>query len=137
MSSCGLGAHDACEIADGLCANGALIKFDISQNRLYAEGTKLVAQALKNNQVMTDLNLSSNEMTDDGNYGTDLSGVIAIGNAIPTIGAMAKFTFSGYTINGQGPPVTIETSMTKADFSGKKLGPSGAIMLAAFLPKCQ
>ena len=46
---------------------------------------------------------------------------------------MAKFTFSGYTYK-EGPPVTIETSMTEADFSSKKLGPSGAIMLAAFLP---
>ena len=34
-------------------------------------------------------------------------------------------------------PVTIETSMTEADFSGKYLMASGAIMLAAFLPKCQ
>ena len=33
--------------------------------------------------------------------------------------------------------VTIETSMTKADFSDKDLGVSGAIMLAAFLPKCR
>ena len=49
---------------------------------------------------------------------------------------MAKFTFSGYTYE-EGPPVTIETSMTKVDFSNKNLGTSGAIMLASFLPKCQ
>ena len=50
--------------------------------------------------------------------------------------AITKFTFSGHTYK-EGPPVTIETSMTEADFSKKKLGISGAIMLAAFLPKCQ
>ena len=52
-------------------------------------------------------------------------------------GAMAKFTFSGRVGKTQGLPVTIETSMTEADFSKKLLGASGAIMLAAFLPKCQ
>jgi hypothetical protein len=55
---------------------------------------------------------------------------------------MAKFTFSGMVGTNEGPPVTIlvvtiETSMTEADFSKKKLGTSGAIMLAAFLPKCR
>jgi hypothetical protein len=32
---------------------------------------------------------------------------------------------------------TIEVSMTEADLSNKKLGPSEAEILAAFLPKCQ
>ena len=50
-------------------------------------------------------------------------------------GAMKKLTISG--IEFWSKPVTIETSMTEADFSDKKLGASGAIMLAAFLPKCQ
>ena len=50
---------------------------------------------------------------------------------------MAKFTFSGMIRAYEGPPVTIETSMTEADFSKKMLGTSGAIMLAAFLPKCR
>ena len=52
-------------------------------------------------------------------------------------GALEKFTFSGMVGNSEGPPVTIETSMTEADFSGKILGASGGIMLAAFLPKCR
>ena len=32
---------------------------------------------------------------------------------------------------------TMKTSMTEADFSDKQLGASGAIIVAAFLPKCQ
>ena len=67
--------------------------------------------------------------------GSKPEGVIAISNAIPTMGAMKKLTISGD--KPYSKPVTIETTMTKADFSQKKLGPSGAIMLAAFLPKCQ
>ena len=51
------------------------------------------------------------------------------------IRALAKFTFSGD--HQYSKPVTLETTMTKANFSGKFLQASGAIMLAAFLPKCQ
>ena len=43
-------------LADGLGANGALVKFDISNNKIRAEGGKALAEALKNNQVMTELN---------------------------------------------------------------------------------
>ena len=48
---------------------------------------------------------------------------------------MTKLTISGDDYNSK--PVTIETSMTEADFSGKYLQASGAMMLAAFLPKCR
>jgi hypothetical protein len=49
-------------------------------------------------------------------------------------GAISKFTFSGD--KSYNMPVTMETAMTVADFSGKNLSVSGAIMLSAFLPKC-
>ena len=48
---------------------------------------------------------------------------------------MEKLTISGD--EHWSKPVTMETSMTEADFSDKVLGVSGAIMLAAFLPKCR
>jgi hypothetical protein len=32
-------------------------------------------------------------------------------------------------------PVTIDTTLTEADFSGAKLGVSGAIIVSAFIPK--
>jgi hypothetical protein len=50
-------------------------------------------------------------------------------------GAMSKFTFSGDYSDSK--PVTMTTTMTEADFSGKALGVSGSMMVAAFLPKCQ
>ena len=55
---------------------------------------------------------------------------------------MKKLTVSGDPYKEDGnwkhaPAVTIEASMVEADFSGKHLGASGAILLAAFLPKCQ
>jgi hypothetical protein len=61
-------------------------------------------------------------------------GIIAIAGPIPDMGAISQFTFSGDRRDSK--PVTMETSMTEADFSGKGLGLSGAIMLSAFLPKC-
>jgi hypothetical protein len=49
--------------------------------------------------------------------------------------ALSTFTFSGDCSRSE--PVTMETTMTEADFSGKELGVSGGMMVAAFLPKCQ
>jgi Ran GTPase-activating protein (RanGAP) involved in mRNA processing and transport len=62
-------------------------------------------------------------------------GVIAVANAIKDMGALSTFTFSGDYSSSK--PVTMETTMTEADFSGKALGVSGGMMVAAFLPKCQ
>jgi hypothetical protein len=43
-------------------------------------------------------------------------------------------TFCGYDQYGrEGGAVTIDTSMTEADLSGKRLGTSGAQILAAFM----
>jgi hypothetical protein len=63
-----------------------------------------------------------------------MSGVVALADVIPGMGALSKFTFSGDDSDSR--PVTMETSMTTADFSRKGLYASGAIMLSAFLPKC-
>jgi hypothetical protein len=96
-----------------------------------------------------------------GNMGNetelDMSGKMrGAGDAIMLVaeivdnGAISSFTFSGNDdmVIGMGPyrfydgnwkdapAVTMETSMTEADFSGEHLGVSGAIMLSAFLPKC-
>ena len=106
-----------------------MTKFDISSNDLRAEGTKLLAAALKGNQIVTELNISSNNM----NYGSawgDMSGIIALVNVISDMGAMSSFTF------GDRQAVTMTTTMTEMDFSGKELGVSEAIMISAFLPKC-
>ena len=38
---------------------------------------------------------------------------------------------------GDQQAVTMKTDITEADLSGKELGASDAVVLAAFLPKCQ
>merc|ERR1712216_533723 len=76
---------------------GALTKFDISDNTILADGGKALAAALKNNQVMKELNLASNRLgqRDGGRrWETDLSGVVAISDAIPTMGALVSLDLS-------------------------------------------
>ena len=79
------------------------------------------------------INISNNRLgrQRQGYSTVDLSGVIALANTIPTMGALETITF------GDKQAVTMKTDMTEADFSSKQLGASGAIIVAAFLPKCQ
>jgi hypothetical protein len=58
-----------------------------------------------------------------------------LAGVVKDMGALSTFTFQGD--DSSSGPVTMETTMTGADFSGKKLGTSGSMMVAAFLPKCQ
>jgi hypothetical protein len=69
------------------------------------------------------------------------AGIIAVAGAVKDMEAILQFTCSGESFHDgsswrDAPAVTMETSMTEADFSGQHLGVSGAIMLSAFLPKC-
>merc|ERR1712094_88199 len=50
---------------------------------------------------------------------------------VSNIGALETITF------GESQAVAMSTSMAEADFSGKELLESGAIIVAAFLPQCQ
>jgi hypothetical protein len=121
-------------IANAIPDMRALLSLDISSNNISAEGTKLLAKAIEGNQTMTSLNISSNDVTYDGKKYGDMSGVAALADVLPGMGAMSQFTFDG---DRSLKPITMEISMTKAYFSAKGLGKSGAILVvAAFLPKC-
>ena len=80
----------------------ALVKLDISNNKIQAEGGKALAEALKNNQVMTELNISNNKLEQNTKRDADLSGVIAIGDAIPTMGAMTSLDISANDLRAEG-----------------------------------
>jgi Leucine-rich repeat (LRR) protein len=91
----GDGPGFAMELAVGIRDNGALTKFDISKCELMAEGGKVLAAGLKGNQVITELNISDNElgMKSDG-ISAEMSGIIAIADAIPDMGAMTRLNLS-------------------------------------------
>jgi hypothetical protein len=116
--------------------NGLMTKLDFSSNILCAEGGKCLATALKGNHVMKELDISCNYLAEDSNEVPCMSGVVAIANAIPDIGALSKLTFSG-GIQGvygweEGDAVTLESGMTEANFSNKKLGVPGAMIISAW-----
>ena len=95
-----------------------------------------MAHALANNSTLKELDVSSNVWKERGRDKGDGPGFVqelAVG--LIDNGAMSKFTFSGDYSDSK--PVTMTTTMTEADFSGKALGVSGSMMVAAFLPKCQ
>ena len=117
------------------------VKFDISNSNVCAAGGKALAAALNANQVMTELNLACNSLGLVKQFsGADLSGVIAISDAIPTMGALVKFTFGGdaYLDTKQmkmvtPEPATLEVGMTEADLSNKNLGAGGAVIVGAWI----
>jgi hypothetical protein len=84
------------------------------------------------NTALPDLDLSSKGLSEQ-----DAPKVApTVADSLRANGAMmTKLTISGDKTYSE--PVTIETCKTEADFSGKFLNASGAIKLAAFLPKCQ
>ena len=123
-------------LADAIGANTTLTSLNVSDNDLHAVGGKVIAEALRENQSMAELCLAGNHLgITESHSAADMSGVMAIATAITTMGALTKLTISGD--QSYCEPVTVEASMTEADFSSKYLMASGAIMLAAFLPKCQ
>jgi hypothetical protein len=116
------------------------------------EGPKVIADAIRDMRALTSLDMSNSQLVGQKGTGAfetkrdywgetqveimepDISGVVTLANAIKDMRGISQFTFSG---DGRGStPVTMEISMTEADFSAKGLGISGAIMVVAFLPKC-
>jgi hypothetical protein len=111
-----------------------LTHLDISNNELRAKGGEILAKALNGNQVMAELDISDNGLAEDEDGDSDMSGIIALADAILGMVTLLKFTFSGPFFWSK--PVTMITTMTEANFGGKSLGSSGSILVAAFLPKC-
>jgi hypothetical protein len=100
---------------------GALTKFDISTNTLYAAGAKALLKGLKGNQVMTEFNLAGNELCKaPGNFfGTnaDMSGIIALASIIPSMGALSKLDARDNTI----PPAKKALLQGACDANGVSL----------------
>jgi Leucine-rich repeat (LRR) protein len=122
-------------IANAIKDMRALSVLSLKKNNLCnQEAGKALSEMLAVNTVLKELDVSENTY-----YKCDSAGFaqeLAVG--ISDNGALSTFTFSGEEY-GSSRPVTMETTMTEADFSGKELGVSGGMLVAAraFLPKCQ
>lgn len=86
------------QVANVIPTMGSLVTFNLSKNGLCAAGAKILAKALTNNQNMTELNLSSNYLGRTHPSGirgdADLSGIIAIGDALLTMGSLTRLDVS-------------------------------------------
>jgi hypothetical protein len=116
---------------------GALSSLNLASNAILSkESGRALADALKTNSVLTELDVSDNQDKSGSLDGAGFAKELAVG--IKDNGALSKFTFSGdqsgWSDNSKNSkPVTVGLGMTKADFSGKVLGVSGAIILAAWI----
>jgi hypothetical protein len=135
-------------ICNAILTMTALTSLNILNNNLLADGGKALAEALKGNNVMQELNLSFNDLGYDSNYDSDMSGVIAISDAIPTMGALvsANILYNGIGVEQAKVIADIlkehptlkslcgnkgdETELNMAGSRGKRMGADGAIMLA-------
>jgi hypothetical protein len=112
LSGRGMDADDAIILASELPDEGAMTKLDISFNDIRAEGGKALAAGLKGNQVIQELNISDNELTKNSNCDADTSGVIAIADAIPGMGALASLDlFRNNICNGGVASITTALKM--------------------------
>jgi hypothetical protein len=70
----------------------------LKSNNLHADGGKALAEGLKGNTVITELDISSNVLGRD----EDMSGVIALADAIPDMGALTKLDACSNDIGDDG-----------------------------------
>jgi Leucine-rich repeat (LRR) protein len=61
----------------------------LKSNGLCADGGKALAKGLKGNTVITELGISSNDLGENSDYEPDMSGVIALADAIPDMTALS------------------------------------------------
>jgi Ran GTPase-activating protein (RanGAP) involved in mRNA processing and transport len=129
---------------DHTSVNRAITSLDVSNNSFCAEGTKLLAEALTSNQIMTELNVSSNYMAGYPAY-DDMTGATALADAIADMGAILSVNVLFNDISAEQAHAlanvlkehaTLKSlcgnkgNETELDISGKDIGAGGAIMLA-------
>jgi hypothetical protein len=128
-----------------------MTKFDISSNDFRAEGGKALAEGLKGNQVIKELNFSGNKLGYDPSGYTGTSGIIAIADVIPGMGAMTSLHIGMNHIPEKEMTEIIalamgtasmellcevpikDKSLTELDVSSKSLGTEGALVVAEYL----
>jgi hypothetical protein len=123
----------------------------LKANGLYAEGGKALAFGLKGNQGITELDISSNRLGWKGYKDPDMSGLIALANAFPDMGAMTSLHVGMNSIPEKEMKEIIviamskdsmkllcevpikDKALTELDVSGKSLGTEGALVVAECL----
>jgi hypothetical protein len=137
ISRCNLGASGGVHLAGVIKDMEAISSVNLLLNEIGINQAKDLVIILKEHPTLKTLCGNTGNETELDMSG-EMSGTCDAIMLVPDIidnGAISQFTFSGDAL-GYNTPVTMEISMTEADFSAKGLDVSGAIMVAAFLPKC-
>jgi hypothetical protein len=87
-------------LASAIPDMGALLVLSLKSNNLRAAGGKALAEGLKGNQVITELNIAGNCLGEDGLAYTDTSGVIALADVIPDMGALSVLNLASNNLGG-------------------------------------
>jgi hypothetical protein len=127
------GAEDAILLGPEIAGNAALLKLIFGGNSYQGDWNGTAYPTITPEPATLEVGMTEIDLS---NKGLGAAGAIIAAAWIShrDNGAISQFTFSGD--NAGTKPVTMETSMVEADFNGKALGVSGAIMVGAFLPKC-
>jgi hypothetical protein len=126
------GAEDAIMLATEVVDNRAILSLNLLKNYIPTEQAKALASILKEHPTLKSLCGNSGEETelDVSGNGMDAGDATMLVPEIVDNGALSALIFSVGKYDNE------LITMTEADFSGKGLGVSGAMILAAFLPKC-
>jgi hypothetical protein len=127
LSGLEMDADDAIILAAELPDKRALSALSLKNNNLRAAGGKALAEGLKGNQVITELNIASNCLGLDHHGYTDTSGVIALADVIPDMGALSHFDISNSSLYAVGAKAIAKglkgnQVMTELNISGNAMG---------------
>jgi hypothetical protein len=121
-----------------------LTKFDLSSNDIRAEGGKALAAGLQGNQVITELNISGNDLGSNSDEDADTSGITALANIIPGMRALLVLSLKSNKLQAAGGKALAEglkgnkviTELNIADNNLANNGDdmSGVIALADVIP---
>ena len=149
---CGVFRESDLQNSTPVTAMSTMKELHASDKAMYSSGTSLLAAMLWKCDVLTDLDISRNGISNAcwnhrwETHKQNFHGLLAICKCITQgLPALSKLTFSGDGLNRQfitcgqiindhqSQEVTIEASMTTADLSRNNLQATGAMVLFAFL----
>jgi hypothetical protein len=99
----------------------------LKSNNLRADGCKALAEGLKGNTVITELDISSNALGVDSNHEPDMSGVIALANIIPDVRALSSLDLSSNSLGAEGTTVLAKMLQIVFCEDGKRFKRKGMI----------
>ncbi len=120
-------------LADGIKTNGTMVTVNVIGNNIGKGQLSKLQELMQAHPTLVSLCGIANEATEANlsGLGMDADDAAILADELPAKGALETITF------GDEQAVTMKTDMAEANLGGKKLGASGAIVVAAFLPKCQ